>query len=166
MQNPEQCTHNQTKPRKKKSSNGSLIIRRQCLDCGTMVGQQLKHDTIDLDNVEWVDQHLQRSGESLRRQAWKAKAEQGQRELAKKNNEWWQWYKEYLQSPQWQDKRQRVLQRDRHQCRACERSRATQVHHLTYEHVGNEPLFDLVAVCKSCHDSLTNWKKRHATFVA
>jgi 5-methylcytosine-specific restriction endonuclease McrA len=34
-------------------------------------------------------------------------------------------------------------------------SRATQVHHLTYRHLGNEPLFELMAICRDCHEQLT-----------
>jgi hypothetical protein len=28
---------------------------------------------------------------------------------------------------------------------------ATQVHHHTYEHCCNEPLFELGAICRGCH---------------
>lgn len=61
-------------------------------------------------------------------------------------------------SAEWRAKRQAVLRRDAGRCQAsfeiCTR-RATEVHHLTYRHWRNEPLFDLVAVCNSCHDLLT-----------
>lgn len=29
------------------------------------------------------------------------------------------------------------------------------VHHLTYEHIGNEPLEDLQGLCRACHDFLS-----------
>jgi hypothetical protein len=29
------------------------------------------------------------------------------------------------------------------------------VHHLTYAHIGAEPLFDLVAICSCCHKELS-----------
>jgi hypothetical protein len=32
---------------------------------------------------------------------------------------------------------------------------ATEVHHLSYRHIGNEPLFDLVSVCGPCHRAIT-----------
>ena len=40
-------------------------------------------------------------------------------------------------------------------CEGCGVRRAAQVHHLTYEHVGDELLFELVAVCGQCHDRIT-----------
>jgi 5-methylcytosine-specific restriction endonuclease McrA len=46
------------------------------------------------------------------------------------------------------------LERDGHVCQACLSRKATQAHHLSYEFVGHEPLFELVAVCDKCHDHL------------
>ncbi len=36
-------------------------------------------------------------------------------------------------------------------CEACGDAPAAQVHHLTYERIGRELLFDLAAVCLECH---------------
>lgn len=64
----------------------------------------------------------------------------------------------YLDSPEWAERRRLVLDRDEHRCQArlegC-LGRASQVHHLTYAHCQLEPLFDLVAVCRLCHVTLT-----------
>lgn len=61
-------------------------------------------------------------------------------------------YYEYLKTPQWHAKRKAVLERDNYVCRGCLTAQATIVHHLTYDHVFDELLFELVAVCKPCHD--------------
>lgn len=71
---------------------------------------------------------------------------------------WWKAYKAYLISNEWIDKRQQVLNRDHWKCQ--ERRRgctlvATEVHHLTYENVGDEPLDDLLSVCHECHELIT-----------
>jgi len=60
----------------------------------------------------------------------------------------------YLKTPIWRAKAARVMRRDGYICRACGERQASEVHHLTYEHWGNEPLFDLVAVCSVCHRAL------------
>jgi 5-methylcytosine-specific restriction endonuclease McrA len=60
-------------------------------------------------------------------------------------------YMAYLQSREWRERRRLVLQRARGFCERCRKAQATQVHHLTYEHVGNEFLKELVAVCCRCH---------------
>lgn len=59
-------------------------------------------------------------------------------------------YKEYLDSPAWEMKRDKVKERDGGQC-VCG-TQATEVHHKTYKNIGKEPLSDLVALCKECHD--------------
>ena len=72
------------------------------------------------------------------------------------------WYHRYLQSPQWQRKRQLVLKRANGICEGCGLNKATQVHHLTYERIGDEMLFDLVAVCDQCHDEVHDSEARGA----
>lgn len=37
---------------------------------------------------------------------------------------------------------------------ACEHDRTVHVHHFSYRHFGNEPLFDLISVCVTCHNAL------------
>jgi len=71
---------------------------------------------------------------------------------------WWEWYKEYLLSPEWKDKRQLVMGRARNVCESCGSNAAKQVHHIAYDHVGNEPLWELKAVCDECHEVLHSEK--------
>lgn len=63
-------------------------------------------------------------------------------------------YAEYLRSPAWASKRERVMQRAGGVCEGCRGRPATEVHHLTYEHVTQEFLFELVAICGDCHARL------------
>lgn len=65
-------------------------------------------------------------------------------------------YREYLCSPAWQMKREAVLERDQYLCQGCRCNKATDVHHKTYSHIYDELLFQLVAVCRPCHDRLHN----------
>lgn len=69
---------------------------------------------------------------------------------------WWDWYNAYLRSFAWAVKRGEALKRDAYQCQNCF-APAEEVHHLTYENVGREPLSDLVSLCKSCHDGIHGW---------
>lgn len=71
-----------------------------------------------------------------------------------RKREWFDWYNDYLASPKWQRRRQFVLKRAGGTCEGCGAAKATHVHHLTYDRVGDEMLFDLVAVCESCHADL------------
>jgi len=67
-------------------------------------------------------------------------------------------YDAYLKTEKWAWKRKAVLERDGYLCQACRTRRAVQVHHLTYEHLGDEPLFELVAVCVPCHERISAWR--------
>lgn len=60
----------------------------------------------------------------------------------------------YLNSPEWQTKRQAVLYRDNYCCRVCKSNVNLQVHHIHYTSLGNEPLEDLVTLCEKCHQRL------------
>jgi 5-methylcytosine-specific restriction endonuclease McrA len=64
-------------------------------------------------------------------------------------------YKGYMSSSAWAAKRLLVLKRDDCICKSCGKAKATEVHHLSYIHFGDEPLFDLVSVCSKCHRRLT-----------
>lgn len=59
-------------------------------------------------------------------------------------------YNEYLKSPHWQKLRESILQRDNYECQICFNP-AEQVHHLTYQHRGEEYIFELVSLCEACH---------------
>jgi 5-methylcytosine-specific restriction endonuclease McrA len=60
-------------------------------------------------------------------------------------------YEEYLQSAEWAEIRDRVLERDDYICQGCLKEEATQVHHKTYDHVFEEFAFELIALCETCH---------------
>ena len=62
-------------------------------------------------------------------------------------------YHAYLQTEPWRAKSRMVLQRDPI-CTACRKEPSEQAHHLTYDRIYREPLFDLVGVCRPCHASL------------
>jgi 5-methylcytosine-specific restriction endonuclease McrA len=63
-------------------------------------------------------------------------------------------YRDYLKSPKWWLIRDLVLKRDKRLCQGCLTNEATQVHHLTYRHLFNEFMFELISVCSACHQRL------------
>lgn len=70
---------------------------------------------------------------------------------------WWDVYKAYIDSDAWEKRRQKVFRTLGRECTArydgC-RGRATEVHHKNYKLAGQEPLWHLEPVCKSCHEIL------------
>lgn len=60
-------------------------------------------------------------------------------------------YEDYLQTPEWQDRRASALARAGERCQVCNADRELQVHHRTYERRGNEDPGDLTVLCRPCH---------------
>jgi len=80
------------------------------------------------------------------------------REREKQSREWWTWYNNYLRSEAWRERAALVKRRSGGMCEGCGANKATQVHHVTYEHVGNEFLWELRAVCNGCHERIHDSK--------
>lgn len=85
------------------------------------------------------------------REMWDWQAELYRDFQLKQRIEWRKWYNEYLDSEEWQVKRSLVLKRDNYRCYTCG-NRATDVHHISYKNLGDEPLEDLVSLCRHCHE--------------
>lgn len=147
------CDHRRYELRRRTYGNGTTHFVHQCLRCGT-AGRSIKHALIgaltaaeappfddELPDRFWAEERAQRDAE------WNERREERRQE-----------YADYLDSPGWRERRRLRLLLDRYVCQAqlagC-RHRATEVHHLTYDRVGNEPLFDLVSVCGPCHRAIT-----------
>jgi hypothetical protein len=61
-------------------------------------------------------------------------------------------YKEYLQTPYWKRRREDKLRAVGRRCQLCNRGSVTlDVHHRTYERLGNELDEDLTVLCRDCH---------------
>jgi hypothetical protein len=63
-------------------------------------------------------------------------------------------YQDYLASPAWKQRRDLVMWRAHGICEACLSARAEEVHHLTYEHIGHEMMWELKAICRACHEKI------------
>jgi 5-methylcytosine-specific restriction endonuclease McrA len=60
-------------------------------------------------------------------------------------------YDEYLETPEWAEKRDAALKRAGHRCQICNASGSLNVHHRTYENRGDERSEDLTVLCDQCH---------------
>jgi hypothetical protein len=61
-------------------------------------------------------------------------------------------YADYLQTPEWQAKRERARDRAGGRCQVCDSEGPLDVHHRTYERRGNERDEDLTVLCRGCHE--------------
>ena len=141
-----QCSCRNTDLRRKTGSDGRARFAAQCLDCGRMVGNWLKHsEIVDPQSApEWDeelrDAHFRRQMESINQ----ARATQ--------RSEWFAQHSIYLRSDRWSRTRQKVLERAEGLCEGCRDRAAAHVHHLSYAHWQRELLYELVALCEPCHD--------------
>lgn len=63
-------------------------------------------------------------------------------------------YRLYLSSIAWKKTREQIKERCGGICEICNKRKMINAHHLTYEHLYNEPLEDLLGVCKQCHGKI------------
>ncbi|SEQ08941.1 HNH endonuclease [Flavobacterium urocaniciphilum] len=141
---------------------GGFQIRQQCNNCGHSFGLALKKSDFDLNKIKLRDEH---KAEQFHKMAaieyaeFKVKFDTFKNENYTFENQF-PGYNEYLKSETWQFKRKSVLKRDNFICQSCLANKATQIHHLTYKHVFNEPLFDLISVCFRCHEIITKMDRK------
>jgi 5-methylcytosine-specific restriction endonuclease McrA len=60
-------------------------------------------------------------------------------------------YREYLQTPKWQERASQTYLRFGGRCALCNEAGDLEAHHRTYERRGREEPADLTALCPSCH---------------
>jgi hypothetical protein len=128
------------------NDGGVVIAGWQCDECGTW--KAVKKALVEnIDALPEFDPSIAERIHAERLAHWDA-------EKQARANAWWARYSAYLRTEKWRKKSALVIQRDV-TCQACMSAPATQAHHLTYEHVGDEPLFDLKGVCHRCHEKIT-----------
>ncbi len=150
------CSHEETTRCKKLKSDQQIEIREQCNRCGDKVGHGIRKATmkqLEIDALPiWDDQiGIRRCAERNRFHTETLNREK------KRLLDNWRWrYDNYLESPEWKQRRNLVMLRAQGICEGCRLAQAIDVHHLTYADAGEEFLFQLVALCRKCHD---RWHK-------
>lgn len=64
---------------------------------------------------------------------------------------WKRNYDRYISSVVWKNKSEKIKSKRGNKCQVCGGENELQVHHNTYDRLGNEDDNDLVLLCKSCH---------------
>jgi len=143
------CDHPTTELRAMRIVTG-IQYKKQCLVCGRAASNPIKHTEVLVFPPEWDESIAMRWDTAARaRHAADREARIGQ--ITTESLTRREWYSRYLESPEWRELRRLVLIRDRNICQGCLTARAVEVHHLTYDHIGRELLYELVSLCSSCH---------------
>lgn len=147
------CRHIRSEIRKREIA-GQFDYFRQCVTCGLLMVSIPRNDPAiaACSDIGWFQDGL--------RESWIERVIQHQMRARQKRSDqitvsrsaWRQKYEEYLKSPAWRKKRAVYLDRLPHGlCEGCGVNLATEVHHLTYKNLGNEFLWELRALCHTCH---------------
>jgi len=152
------CDHPNTEFRLRTVRGGATQRVFQCLTCGEATtraySKQQAHEITSNTEPPPFDDDLLRE----RKEKYQTETQQiigrYKTRSAFERAEFFRWYGEYLKSPAWKAKREKVILRAQGLCEGCRDAPASEVHHLNYHNVGDELLFQLVAVCKSCHHRL------------
>ncbi len=138
-------------------ANGVWVRREACKNCKSLVGGTKKKGD-GFDNLPFLTQaaYLEyQSGKENSYEKLKAYIQDLSNQWRIDNhNQWWENYSAYLKTDQWKHKRQQVLERENFLCQGCHYAKAVHVHHTTYDNLGDELLFQLVALCVQCHSKL------------
>ena len=153
--NPGTCDHLNTQLTCRPDRNGNKRYQRQCVVCSQPVGSWISKSKaareMRLDAIPTFDkQAMQAAWDNLK----DLDMAQVDYELPRMRLT----YEEYLRSPAWLKKRDLVIKRAGGICEGCGAAQPSQVHHFSYENLGNEFLWELAAVCSNCHDRAHPWK--------
>jgi hypothetical protein len=149
------CNHPKKEIRFRLASNNVKMFTTQCIRCGEIIGQWIPHGEVENpETIMPIDELLREYYNENYRDLKNALEDRIEKSGDPETIEHGDWYAEYLKSPEWQLKRALVLDRCNSVCEGCMRERATIAHHTTYKNIGAEFLFELVGVCRGCHDRL------------
>lgn len=63
-------------------------------------------------------------------------------------------YRDYIQSQRWMQRKRKYFETHEKKCKACKTSRRIELHHKTYNRLGQERDADLVPLCQLCHSKV------------
>lgn len=149
------CAHPQAGPRLRIIANGATAVYKQCPDCGHVASQAIPKSSFTPEQLQAMPRFSEEAKEAyhatqgqISREQYEERERQKKEELVRRRIE----YEAYLRSPEWRAIRQTVMERDGGIYQGCHDAKATDVHHLTYRHIFKELAFELIAVCRPCHD--------------
>jgi len=137
----EACNHNYI-PTNRTLSNGAMTTYALCTVCGhcrAIKKQQCGVDFVDVHDYKWRANSFLFSLESEKRKTSSPPVTALE-------------YSEYLKTDKWRELRRKVMTRCNGICEGCASKPVHDVHHLTYSHIYDELLYQLVGLCRECHE--------------
>jgi len=135
-----------------KRYDGVENLRKQCFCCGELSMDLKKSLVKNFNEIQECNKDIRYRKDEFYKEVMSSL-------FRIKNEEAWDKYNQYLNSDKWKFKRKKVLERDNYLCQACLTNRAEEIHHLTYDNIYDEPLYELLSVCKRCHIKIEQQKQ-------
>jgi 5-methylcytosine-specific restriction endonuclease McrA len=164
MRNTGICEHSNVEYRKQTHAGGFRVLQ-QCIDCGDYGpngGRSFSFQTVLAETgvpaglLKPFDENAFQAAREHAQQRYREGLETERLEARRRDfEEWCAKAAPYYASRAWAARRAKVFKRDNYTCQACRDRPATEVHHLSYAHFGEEPLFELTSVCEACHQRIT-----------
>jgi hypothetical protein len=125
-----------------------LTIKRTCYSCNQPFQTQAKSTADQKSGIGICEAcELGRKGQREEQDRYFQRLEVRKRELATMP------YYDYLQTPEWAERRKDAMRRAGYRCQVCNAYGVQlNVHHRTYERRGNEWNKDLITLCRTCHE--------------
>jgi len=145
------CSHDATEIVRQPDSLGRDQYYERCTSCGLRLSSAISHSKVSAVSDRTADEMeaLARAYVQSRREQLDKIARDAAERCQPANRKT---YDDYLRSPEWKRRAAKIMERAKGVCEGCLTKEATEVHHLTYEHIGAEFAFELVALCSHCHD--------------
>ena len=165
------CNHVITNIKKREIKGGAFQYVMQCSTCGKNIGQAIaKKEAFHLNNglePPPFDNDLFTSCSDKQEAEFKAHRDHFHDEYEKlakifgvsdkhDRERFFDIYERHLKTEKWKKIREKVFKRANNICEGCMDREPVVAHHLTYSNVGDELLFQLVALCQECHDKCHN----------
>lgn len=155
------CDHIQVFRRKLK--NNTVIAGQACVTCHRWK-KNVSSRNLNLDTLCWYDPEL-RDNRDLQQAQMRERIQVAVQDFLYEEREQQRQertlrYHQYLQTAEWKVICRKVHERANGICEGCRERPSQEVHHLTYDRIFNEMLFDLVALCSPCHRSIHKDKTR------
>lgn len=157
------CNSNYLEFVKYKMSNGVDILRKQCFNCGFLLHNNYKRNYINnYESLDYVNQTMRnyyfkcQNDLYIKKQIeykkiYKIKCVFEDYAFKHFNRSYNYYHNVYLKSAEWKHKRDLLMEFYKNKCQKCD-SKASDIHHLTYDNIFKEKFKDLIPLCRDCHN--------------
>ncbi len=149
----ERCMHPAPVLTRRVLGSSVETVWEQCPACGVGI-KAVKKATLSAARIAALPVYDVDLQDRRYRERFEARQQARETARAESDQAWRQQYEMHLLSDAWRVLRQRVMARDGGVCQGCGVRPASDAHHLTYDHLGDEFLFELIALCRTCHERL------------